>query len=90
LGLWFDSSKFNWTLNGKHQELSKGVLTIINRSGKEDDFEFKSDLQARVDQNFNLMIRFRNTIKDYDYYLRLPQIFDVYHLIQPMDATSSQ
>ena len=85
LGLWFDSGNFNWKLNGFHQELVKGTLIVINKSGKEDDFEFKLDLQARVDQNYNLMIRNKGTIKDYDYYLRLPQIFDVFHLIQPID-----
>lgn len=58
---------------------------MINRGGKEEEFDFKMDLQARVDQNYNLMIRNKNTIKDYDYYLRLPQFFDVYHLIQPLD-----
>jgi hypothetical protein len=82
IGLWFDSQKFNWVLNGKYQELSRGILVLINRQN-EDEFEFKQDLQARVDSNFNLMIRGKTTIKDYDWYLRLSQIFDVYRLLQP-------
>ena len=81
LGLWFDSGKFDWKVNGVHQDLVKGTLIVINRGGKEEEFEFKMDLQARVDQNYNLMVRNRSTNKDYDYNLRLPQIFDVFHLI---------
>jgi|LauGreDrversion4_2_1035121.scaffolds.fasta_scaffold181707_2 hypothetical protein len=49
LGLWFDSGKFDWKLNGVHQELVKGTLIVINRGGKEEEFDFKMDLQARVD-----------------------------------------
>lgn len=84
MGLWFDSSKFSWQKDGLFQDMPRAVLMQIDRKSAEGAFEFKSEIQMRLDSRFNLTIKDReNPSIDGEWYLRLYSTFDLYRLVNP-------
>ena len=79
IGLWMDGSKFRWTREAPYQDLPRAVMVFIDRpqpgqpysETESTPFEFLTDIQGRVDTNYNLLLRERGSKQDYDYYLRL-------------------
>jgi hypothetical protein len=95
IGLWIDSSKFSWIKEAPYQDLPRGVMVFIDRPDQskpmpesfEPSFDFLNEVQARVDNRYNLQLRERGSKKDYQFYIRLYHQFDMYRMVKPGNQT---
>ena len=86
-----DGSKFRWTREAPFQDLPRAVMVFIDRpepvkpysENESTPFEFLTEVQGRVDNSYNLLLRERGSKKDCDFYLRLHNQYDIYRTVNP-------
>ena len=84
LALWVNADRFKWEKGVKgtgHLDLGGGILAKTNRETKEVDIIEYEGLQGRLDKDYWILIKKRESKKDFDWMIPIGNPFDIYQLV---------
>lgn len=84
LALWVNADRFKWEKGAKgtaHLDLGGGILAKTNRETKEVDIIEYEGLQGRLDKDYWILIKKKESTKDFDWMIPIGNPFDIYQLV---------